>query len=271
MLSPVLLTGASGRMGRVIREGLRQQVEHLRLFARSAFDDLAANETCVLGDVRDLDALVEASRGVHAVVHFAGIADEAPFEQIVETNVTGVYNVYEAARRNAVRRVVYASSHHAVGMYPTDVRLGPADPVRPDTYYGVSKVFGEALARLYHDKWGVESVCMRIGTFRERPQDRRQLSTWLSHRDGIELVLRSLQAVDVGFLVVYGVSANRDAWWDYQDAAARLGWAPLDDASTFAARVDGPAPDRQGGQFAEADYRGGSWSPVTSEGATRAD
>jgi uronate dehydrogenase len=198
-------------------------------------------------------------RGIDVVIHLAAIADEAPWDDILKSNIEGTYMVFEAARQAGVRRVVYASSHHVIGFYPAAERVGPAHPVRPDSYYGVSKVFGEGLARLYHDKWGLEVVCLRIGCFRPQPEDVRQLSAWLSHRDGVELVRRSVLAPEVGFTTVYGVSANTRGWWDNDEAAASIGYVPRDDAEAHAALFSpaDPAPAVHGGRFADPSYRGG--------------
>jgi uronate dehydrogenase len=267
-MSPVLLTGADGAVGRALRCGLRDRVPALRLMTRTPVLDLHENEENCIADVRDQEAVAEVVDGVRAVIHLAGIPDEAPFIDILDTNVVGTYHVYEAARQCGVKRVVFASSNHVIGCYPRTARLRPEDPVRPDTYYGVSKVFGEALARLYYDKWGIESACLRIGSMRERPEDHRQLSTWMSNRDGVELVTRCLEAPDLGFAVIFGVSGNRRSWWDIGDDARRIGWKPLDDAEEYA-RQFGPEPDSagdlaaqsQGGGYVLPDYRGGLWAP----------
>ncbi|TDD68456.1 NAD(P)-dependent oxidoreductase [Jiangella aurantiaca] len=259
-MTSVLYTGAAGRMGTVLRAGLAGEFERVVLFVREEVPVLHAHEEIVNGRLSDLDAMTEAMRGVDVMIHLAAVADEAPWADILESNIEGTYAVFEAARRAGVRRVVYASSHHAIGFYPVTQRVGPADPVRPDSYYGVSKVFGEALARLYHDKWGLEVVSLRIGCFRPEPEDVRQLSAWLSHRDGVELLRRSVLAAGVGFAVVYGVSANTRGWWDNDDAAV-IGYVPRDDAEAFAGRFtpDDPAPIVQGGAFADPSYRGGVW------------
>jgi uronate dehydrogenase len=194
------------------------------------------------------------------VIHLAAITREAGFEDIFAGNITTTYSVFEAARRARVRRVVFASSHHVIGFYPRGETVGPDDPVRPDSFYGVSKVFGEALGRLYAEKYGLEVVCLRIGSFAERPTRARQLSIWLSPRDCLQLVRCCLDAPAVGFTVVYGASANTRGWWN-DDAAATLGYHPRDNAEEFAAQVeDAPpgAPSRladglQGGSFVEND------------------
>jgi uronate dehydrogenase len=270
LLSPVLITGANGYMGRSLRAGLRDQVSTLRLMTKAPLTDLHPNEENVVADLRDREGVGRALEGVQAVVHLAGLPDEASFGDILDTNIVGAHNLYEAAREHGVKRVVFASSNHTIGFYPRTTQLRPEDPPRPDTYYGVSKVFGEALARLYWDKWGIESACLRIGSFRERPEDHRQLSTWLSHRDGIELVSRCLQAPEVGFATIFGVSANLRSWWDIGDDARRIGYQPQDDAERYAGSIPGPsstpgatdlAAQLQGGAYVASDYTGGLWPP----------
>jgi uronate dehydrogenase len=259
----VLVTGAGGRMAQVLLPDLRRRYGPLSLLSRDPFDGADPADSVHLADVADLDALTAAAAGADAILHLAGIADEAPLEAILASNVVGVHNVYEAARTHGVRRVVFASSNHATGFYPCRQRIGVEDAVRPDTLYGASKVYGEALGRLYHDKFGIEVVSLRIGSFRARPDDHRQLSTWLSHRDGLDLVTRSLETPGVGHLIVYGVSANTRSWWRLGPEAAALGYAPRDDAERFAAALEGEAPDdaelRQGGIYVEPGYTGGYW------------
>lgn len=259
-MTAVLYTGGGGRMGTVLRAGLAGEFDRVVLYSRRDIADLHPNEEVVLGQLDDVDALTESMAGIDVVLHFAGIADEAPFPDIADSNVIGTWAVFEASRRAGVPRVVYASSHHIVGAYPAGQRIGTDDPVRPDSFYGLSKVFGEGAARLYHDKWGLETVCLRIGAFRPEPEDLRHLSVWLSHRDGTELVRRSVLADDVGFLIAYGVSANTRGWWENGEAASALGYRPTDDAEDFAETLAGTAePVHQGGPFADPSYRGGVW------------
>jgi uronate dehydrogenase len=254
----VLLTGAAGRLGSVLRRGLRDRVRKLLLTDLRPGD---AGDEVILGDLADLDFALSVVRGVDAVVHTAGIPDEAPFEALLDANIRATYHVFEAARRNGVPRVVFASSAHVVGFYPPDATVDHRSPLRPDTRYGASKAFGEAVARLYADKYGLEVACLRIGSFRPAPEDHRQLSTWLSPRDAVHLVECCLTAEPLGFAVVYGASANRRRWWR-DDDAARIGFRPVDDAEEYAGRLpataDAAAPAWQGGVFADPDYRGGA-------------
>jgi uronate dehydrogenase len=263
----VLITGAGGRMAAVLRPALRARYGGLTLLSRDGIHDLDPTERLHVADLGDLDATVAAAHGIDAIIHLGGIADEAPFDAILHSNIIGTHNVYEAARRQGVKRVVFASSNHVTGFYPCNEEISVADPPRPDSYYAASKVFGEALGRLYYDKWGIETVSLRIGSFRAVPEDERQLSTWLSHRDGVALVTRAIEARETGYLAIYGVSANTRSWWPPGPEAGRLGWAPVDNAEQFAARLGVAATDtmrtdhscRQGGVYVDTDYRGGYW------------
>ena len=162
---------------------------------------------------------------------------QAPWEAILDANIAGTYAVYEGARRAGVRRSIFASSNHATGYYEKeDVYTTPDMPVRPDSYYGVSKCFGEALGRYYVDAFGMSVICLRIGSFQPRPRGERQLATWISHRDTAQLVWRGIEA-DLPFGVFYGISGNTRAYWDIANARELLGYAPEDDAETYAREV----------------------------------
>jgi uronate dehydrogenase len=256
----VLITGAAGNIGRTLRAGLRGHYPLLRLLDVAPQEAAEPGEEVLTLDVNDRPATDAAMEGVHAVIHLAAIPDEAGFYDILAGNITTTYSVFEAARRAGVRRVVFASSNHVTGFYPRGQTIGPDDPIRPDSFYGVSKAFGEALGRLYADKYGLEVVCLRIGSFAERPTGRRQLSTWLSPRDCVQLVRCCLDAPAVGFMVVYGVSANSRSWWK-DEPAARLGYRPQDNAEEFAAQFEEPEPEApsrladrlQGGSFVEGE------------------
>src|SRR3954447_7658625 len=231
----VLITGAAGRIATVLRAGLRDDVDELRLSDVVAVDDLTGPETFVSADLTDAAAVDRAVDGVDAVVHLGGVPDEAPFGEIAGPNLHGTFHVFDAARRLGARRVVYASSNHATGMYPVGAPLDGSQPPRPDGIYGASKVWGEALGRMFAERFGLEVVCLRIGSFRERPTERRELATWLSHGDAIRLVRAALTAPGVGFEIVYGASNNTRRWWPLTGA---LGYAPEDDAEAYAAEIE---------------------------------
>lgn len=243
----VLITGAAGRLGAILREGLRAHFDVLRLLDVASLGVGKPDEELVTADVRDLRAVTEAMAGVDATVHLAGIPHEDTFEHILQTNMMGAYHVFEAARRQRCARVVLASSLHVTGFYEADERIGPDVPLRPDSFYGLGKAFAENLGRLYADKHALEVVCLRIGTLAERPTTPRHLSTWLSPRDAVELFYCSLTAPDIGFTVAYGASANQRAWWDLS-SAQRLGYRPADDAERWAPEIAASADPTESGK-----------------------
>jgi uronate dehydrogenase len=200
------------------------------------------------------------TKGVDAIIHLGGYSVEGPWDAIHAANITGCYNVIEAARRNGVPRFIFASSNHAVGFYPRGEILDHRVPVRPDGRYGLSKAFGEALGSLYADKYGLRVFCMRIGNVHPFPQDKRRLSIWISPRDFAQLVSIGIEHPDVRFEIVYGVSGNARTFYDNSNAA-RLGYRPVDDSEGRAAEVlarepavTDPRIERwQGGIFAVAE------------------
>lgn len=243
------ITGAAGRIGSVLRRGLRMPGRRLVLLDLTPIELEDEGEDARIVDVRDLEATAAALAGVEGVVHLAGIPTEDRWERILEANIVGTSNVFEAARRGGARRIVFASTNHVTGFTAVGEEVGPDTPVRPDSLYGVSKSFGESLGRLYADKHGLEVVCLRIGSFKERPEEVRDLSTWLSHRDAVSLFAACL-AAPLSFEIVYGVSANTRAWWS-GEAGVRLGYHPQDDAEVYAEEVAGvgEAYAHQGGDF----------------------
>jgi uronate dehydrogenase len=233
----VLLTGAAGGLGTLMRGLLPAYGYDLRLFDAVPVE---GEPDAITADLADTGALREAVRGVDAVLHLAGISLESTFDKILRANIEGTYNLYEAARAEGVGRVVFASSNHAVGYTPRPAGGEPLVPVatarRPDTFYGLSKCFGEDLAQLYWDRHRVETVSVRIGSCFEEPTTVRMLSLWMSPADGARLFHAALTAKDVGHTVVYGSSANTRLWWDLSSARA-LGYEPEDDSEPFAAKL----------------------------------
>jgi uronate dehydrogenase len=260
----VLLTGAAGSIGRVLRTGLADRGHDVVGLDRTAEDDGFTGAWFSV-DCADPDAVeavfaeLEHSGGVDAVVHLAGIPDEASLPEELSSHVHTTATLLDAMVAHGVNRMVYASSNHAVGLTPRRDLLGVDVPPRPDTFYGVAKVAAEALLRLFSDRHGIDAVALRIGSFTERPENRRALSTWLSPDDAVRLVDASLCAPDPGFTVVYGVSDNTRGWWDLTSARA-LGYAPEDDAEDFADQVeatpetpeDVAAAEHVGGDFTSA-------------------
>lgn len=259
--SPVLLTGAAGSVGRLVRPRLKRLGWDVHSLDRDPGDD----PDIMPIDILDPDALDAATAGCGAVVHLAGISGEAPLPDLLRVNVAGTQTVLDAALRRGIRRVVLASSNHAVGFWtkPSEGVLDVDRRPRPDTFYGVSKVAAEALGQLYSDRFGLEVVSLRIGSCRDEPRSMRELSTWLSPDDATRLLDASLRGRVSGHVVVYGISANSRGWWDLSGARA-LGYDPQDDAEVFADRFAGeqaarpaprsgmeppPAPERVGGPF----------------------
>ncbi|MBK7660076.1 MAG: NAD(P)-dependent oxidoreductase [Betaproteobacteria bacterium] len=256
----LLLTGAAGGLGQVLRDRLKPLATVLRVSDIADLGPAREGEevvTCDLGDKAAVHALVD---GVDAIAHFGGISVEGPWDPILNANIVGVFNLYEAARKHGVKRVVYASSNHVVGFYRQDQRIDADDPMRPDGLYGVSKCFGESLSRLYFDRHGIETVCLRIGSSFPEAKDRRMLRTWLSYDDLVQLVTKSLVTPAVGHTIAFGASRNAGLWWDNRKAA-HLGFEPKDSADGQRERVEslGPPLDAadpvalyQGGTFVTA-------------------
>jgi uronate dehydrogenase len=256
----ILVTGAAGRIGTVLRSALSRQCKLLRLSDIAPLGPPRPGEEVVPCDLADAAGVARLCEGIDAVVHLGGVANEAPWPDILRGNISGPINVYEGARLAGVDRIIFASSNHAIGMHPAGRTLDSASPVRPDSRYGLSKAFGEDLAALYAYKHGIRSLCLRIGTFLEKPNNQRSLSTWLSHGDFLRLITVGLTA-DYTFEIVYGVSNNRRSWWD-NAAARRLGYEPQDDAEEYAPEVERIVLDNeldrgfQGGSFVSAEFSG---------------
>jgi uronate dehydrogenase len=254
----VLLTGAAGGLGTLMRGLLPAYGYELRLF------DVAPIEgapDAITADLGDKEALREAVRGVDAIIHLAGISLESSFDKILRANIEGTYNLYEAAREEGVRRIVFASSNHAIGYHPRPLPGDPLIPIdtprRPDTFYGLSKSFGEDLAQLYWDKHAMETVSVRIGSCFMEPTSVRMLSVWMSPGDGARLLHAALTAEEVGHTVVYGSSDNTRLWWDLTTARS-LGYEPQDDSEQYAEKLiaeqgeldpDNPDHAHLGGHF----------------------
>jgi uronate dehydrogenase len=256
-LNRLLLTGAAGGLGRVLRPRLRRLCTTLRVSDKADLGAAADGEELHVVALEDRRAVLALLDGVDAVVHLGGVSTEQPFEPILAANVVGAYNLYEAARQHKVRRIVFASSNHVTGFYRQDEVISPHDPVRPDGLYGLSKAWGENLSRLYFDRYGIETACLRIGSSFPEPRDRRMLATWLSYDDLERLVQACLRAPVVGHTIVYGMSDNATTWWD-NTSAQHLGFRPHDSSERFRAALEAkqptldladPATTFQGGVF----------------------
>lgn len=233
----VLLTGAAGGLGTLMRGLLPAYGYELRLFDATPIE---GEPDAITADLGDKEALREAVRGVDAIIHLAGISLEASFDKILRANIEGTYNLYEAAREEGVRRIVFASSNHAIGYTPRPLPGDPLIPIdtprRPDTFYGLSKSFGEDLAQLYWDKHAMETVSVRIGSCFMEPTSVRMLSVWMSPGDGARLFHAALTADEVGHTVIYGSSDNTRLWWDLTTARS-LGYEPQDDSEQYAEKL----------------------------------
>ena len=238
----LLLTGAGGGLGKVLRERLQPFAEILRLSDIAPMAPAAGSHeevvTCDLADKQAVDALVA---GCDAIVHLGGVSVERPFEEILEANIRGVFHVYEAARRHGVKRIVFASSNHVIGFHKQTETLDASCQRRPDGYYGLSKSFGEDTAQFYYDRYGIQTVSIRIGSSFAEPANRRMMHTWLSFRDLTALIEKSLFTPDVKHTIVYGMSANKDLWWDNAQAA-HLGFVPQDSSEVFRDKVEAQPP-----------------------------
>jgi len=261
-MKKILITGAAGDVGGHLRRGLAGRYE-LRLSDIRPIADLAPGEEFMPGDCASLRDMLRVTQGVEAIVHLGGFSVEGPWDTILRANIVGTYQVFEAAHRNGVRRMVFATSNHAVGFYDRDETIDHRVYPKPDSRYGVSKVFGEALGSLYADKYGMEVVCVRIGNVNPRPMDKRRLSIWLSPRDLAQLVAIAIDRPGIRFEIVYGVSGNRRSWYDNANAE-RLGYKPQDDSEAWAEEIlknERPGADPrtekfQGGPFVLAEDGG---------------
>jgi len=229
----VLLTGAAGEIGRDLRAGLAGRYELLRLTDLAPLAPAGAGEETIHADLADAGAVAKAVKGMDAILHLGGVSRESDWTRLLSANVAGTVNIFEEARRAGLRRVIYASSNHVIGYHRAQRRVTASEPVRPDTRYGVTKAFGEALGRYMADKHGMEVVCLRIGSYRQQVTATRELATWLSPGDMLRLAVAALEAPDVHFEVVYGVSANTRRSWG-ADGAQRIGYEPRDDAEAYA-------------------------------------
>jgi uronate dehydrogenase len=258
MKKAIVLTGAAGRLGRQLRPSLAAACEELRLIDQAPIDISHAGEVAFQMDLADTAQLASAMQGASAVVHFAGYPREAGWDVLLPANIVGAINLWEAARLAGVERIVYASSNHAVGMYPRSTRLTNQALPNPDSRYGLTKVFMESLAAMYWHKHGVRGFGIRIGHCAPEPTDARMLSHWVHPEDLASLVRLGLEA-EYENEWVYGVSANSRSWWN-DVRAVELGYRPRHSADRYIAALEDKVSDSriaehfQGGSFAAADY-----------------
>ena len=256
----LLLTGAAGGLGRALRQRLKANCHILRLSDCRDMGLAGEAEEVVLADLADAAAVEAMVAGVDAIVHLGGVSVEGPFGPILQANILGLYNLYEAARKHAVKRVVFASSNHVTGFYRQGETITAEHPPRPDGMYGLSKAFGEDLARFYFDRYAIETACVRIGSSYPEPKDRRMLATWLSFDDLHRLITACLTTPVLGYSIIFGMSDNAVTWWD-NSRARHIGYVPQDSSDVFrdAVYAKTSAPDLsdpvaiyQGGGFVKA-------------------
>lgn len=259
---PTLLTGAAGILGRWLRPRLIEKYGALRSSDVVDFAPTLPGEEIIIADLAEFDAVERLVKGAGRIIHFGGISYETSFDRILQANIAGTYNVFEAARLHGAGPIVYSSSNHAIGFYTRDDRLDAKVPQRPDSLYGVSKAFGEDLASFFADKYGMDIACLRIGTARPDPIDPRHLSTWQSYEDLLRMIEACFEAPKLGCTILYGVSNNDRSWWSNR-LSPHVDYRPEDNAETFAAKLipdgdkrdfDAPAVKYQGGPFVADGY-----------------
>lgn len=258
----LLLTGAAGHLGKELRPRLKAYCKTLRLSDSNELDAANQGEELCIADLANKAAVHDMLQSVDAVVHMGGVSTEQPWEPILASNIVGVVHLYEAARLQGAKRIVFASSNHVTGFYRQDQVVSPLHPPRPDGFYGLSKAFGEDLAQMYWDRWGIETVSLRIGSSFPEPVDRRMLATFLSADDLERAVVAALTAPIVGHTIMYGVSDNQTSWWD-NTSAKHVGFRAQDSSDRFREQVEArqpviditdPAAIYQGGAFVKASY-----------------
>lgn len=262
MINRLLVTGAAGGMGRIIRPHLAKLAHTVRLSDIADLGEAASHEELVPCDLSDAEAVRELIKDCDAIVHLGGVSLEKPWESLLQANIIGTYNLYEAARKLGKPRIVFASSNHTTGYYQRTEVLNAETPHRPDSLYGVTKCFGEDLACLYYHKFGIETLSVRIGWCHPKPTDTRKMAIWMSAEDFVRLVQRAIVTPRLSYTVVYGFSNNSERWWD-NSKAAFLGWTPQDNSEPWREEMESsdtsldpedPAVIYQGGPFATSGH-----------------
>lgn len=260
LFNRILLTGAAGGLGTALRQTLKPYASILRLSdivpLKMGSDENADGIETVVCDLANKKAVYDLVSGCDAIVHMGGVSVERPFEEVLQANIMGVFHIYEAARRHGVKRIVFASSNHAIGFYKQTDKIDTRAARRPDGYYGLSKAYGEETASFYHDRYGVETVSIRIGSCFPVVKDRRMMHTWISARDLTELIRCALYTPQVGHTIIYGVSNNKEVWWDNR-YASKLNFIARDSSEIFRTQVEqqpepadtDPVSVYQGGAF----------------------
>lgn len=262
MHKKVLITGASGHLGGMLFRSLAK-IGYINLIGTDLKKkNIEKNQKFILANLKNFKAMLNVTKGVYAIVHFGSIPVEDTQSNILQNNIIGTYNLFEAARINKVKRIIFASSNHAIGFHRRTTRLNHLSNQRPDSHYGLSKAFGEELSRFYADKFNIKSMCIRIGTCLKAPEDRRHLSTWISYEDLTQLVNIGIKHKAIHNEIVYGVSKNKKSWWNNL-RAYQLGYKPKDSADRVNINMlskneykDKMALLFQGGVFTSANFKG---------------
>lgn len=258
----ILITGAAGDVGGRMRKLLKDAYPHIRCSDVRTPADLDASDEFVSAELADYSQVEKIVAGIDGIVHLGGHSVEGPWDTILKSNIVGCYNLFEAAYRAGVKRVVFASSNHAVGFYPRRKKIGVDVTVRPDSRYGVSKAFGEAVGAYYAEKHGLRVTCLRIGNVNDAPLDERRLAIWLKPEDLAQLVRIGLEHPDIRFEIFYGISDNATGWWDNSNAR-RFGYHPTGRSEDFRAEAmaaqaklaaDPVGARYQGGPFCSEEY-----------------
>lgn len=262
MLNRILVTGAAGGLGKSLRPHLTKLAKQVRLSDIADLGTAGKGEELVQADLSDMQAVEDLVRDCDGIVHLGGMSVESPWEAILQANIIGTYHLYEAARKLEKPRIVFASSNHTIGYYERHQYIDTQVAQKPDSLYGVSKCFGENLASLYHDKFGIETLSVRIGSCFDKPADTRMMATWLSLNDFVSLLQRAFVTPSLGYTVIYGVSDNAEKWWDNSHAGF-LGWRPRDSSESWRDETeqfdlgiesDDLAVRYQGGKFTKAGH-----------------
>jgi len=262
MNKKILVTGASGHLGGMLFREMTKFGYTKLVGTDLKKKNMKKNEKFIIADLKNFKATLKITKGIYAIVHFGAIPIEDTQSNILQNNIIGTYNLFEAARINKVKRIIFASSNHAIGFHRRTSKLNEYSTQRPDSHYGLSKAFGEDLSRLYADKFNIKSMCIRIGSCLKAPEDRRHVSTWISYRDLTQLVHIGIKHKSIHHEIVYGVSKNKKSWWD-NSRAYKLGYKPKDNASQFNIKLlsknehkDKMALLFQGGVFTSANFKG---------------
>ena len=236
MIEKIVLTGAGGRLGSYLREPISNLCNYLvSTDIKENIGPLYENEKFIQADLSNFDEINPIIENATMICHFGAIVDELPFNKLLGPNYIGSYNIWESSRRHNVKRVIYSSSMHAVGMYPKTMTLKTDTPHRPDSFYGLAKCFTEDLAKMYFEKNAIEAVCLRIASCAP-VNTARSLSSWLSYNDLIKLVTKSIDTPYTGYTIIYGISNNDRKNVDNSNAS-HIGYIPEDNAEIFAEEI----------------------------------